>query len=35
MEALKEKGHEVIALSRDADSGARKLGSAAKVLEWP
>ncbi len=35
VEALNEKGHQVIALSRDADSGSRKLGSAAKVLEWP
>ena len=35
VEALNENGHQVIALSRDADSGARKLGSAAKVLEWP
>jgi len=33
--ALREKGHEVTALSRDADSGSRKLGSGVKVLEWP
>ncbi|HLM26379.1 MAG TPA: TIGR01777 family oxidoreductase [Thermoleophilaceae bacterium] len=33
--ALREKGHEVTALSRDADSGSRKLGSAVTVLGWP
>ena len=33
--ALREKGHEVTALSRDADSGSRKLGSGVTVLEWP
>jgi len=35
VEALDERGHQVIALSRDADSGARKVGSSATVLEWP
>ena len=32
---LDERGHEVLALSRDAGSGQRKLGSGATVLEWP
>ena len=32
---LNEQGHEVIALSRSAHSGVEKLGSHAKVLEWP
>jgi|AntDryMetagUQ889_1029465.scaffolds.fasta_scaffold03175_3 uncharacterized protein (TIGR01777 family) len=32
---LNEQGHEVIALSRSARSGVEKLGSRAKVLEWP
>ncbi|MDQ3647887.1 MAG: TIGR01777 family oxidoreductase [Actinomycetota bacterium] len=32
---LNEHGHEVIALTRNAASGIEKLGSSAKVLEWP
>ena len=35
VEALRKKGHEVIALSRDAESGGRKLGSSVQVMEWP
>jgi len=32
---LHDQGHEVTALSRNADSASEKLGSHAKVLEWP
>ncbi|MDQ3721075.1 MAG: TIGR01777 family oxidoreductase [Actinomycetota bacterium] len=32
---LHEQGHEVIALSRNADSGIQKLGPRATVLAWP